>query len=64
MTDDTIASKGDTHFLVSKMVQKNRSQTVISALSREERVNEIARLLGGKVISEQAIAHARQMLSF
>jgi DNA repair protein RecN (Recombination protein N) len=59
-----IASKGDTHFLVSKMIQKNRSQTVISALSREERVNEIARLLGGKVISDQAIAHAKQMLSF
>jgi DNA repair protein RecN (Recombination protein N) len=59
-----IASKGDTHFLVSKTVRKNRSQTAISALSREERVNEIARLLGGKVVSEQAIAHAKQMLSF
>ena len=59
-----IASKGDMHFLVSKTVQKSRSQTAISALSREERVNEIARLLGGKVISEQAIAHAKQMLSF
>jgi len=58
-----IASKGESHFLVRKMIRENRSQTVISALSEEERVNEIARLLGGKVISEQAIAHAREMLS-
>jgi DNA repair protein RecN (Recombination protein N) len=58
-----IASKGESHFLVRKMIRENRSQTIISALSEEERVNEIARLLGGKVISEQAIAHAREMLS-
>ncbi len=57
-----IASKGESHYLVSKKIRENRSQTVISALSEKERVREIARLLGGKVISEQAIAHAKQML--
>jgi DNA repair protein RecN (Recombination protein N) len=57
-----IASKGESHYLVSKKIRENRSQTVISALSEKERVREIARLLGGKIISEQAIAHAKQML--
>ncbi len=57
-----IASKGESHYLVSKKIRENRSQTVISALNEKERVREIARLLGGKVISEQAIAHAKQML--
>ena len=58
-----IASKGEAHFLVTKTVKGNRVQTIISALNKEERVKEIARLMGGKVVSEQAIALAREMLS-
>ena len=57
-----IASKGGSHFLVKKTVDKNRTQTVISQLDQDGRIHEIARLLGGKVISEQAIAHAREVL--
>lgn len=57
-----IASQGDTHFLVKKKVKERRTQTIISELDPEERVREIARLLGGKVISPQAIAHAKEML--
>jgi len=57
-----IASKGEAHFLVEKRVKENRAQTTISLLDPESRVKEIARLLGGKVISEQAVAHAREML--
>ena len=57
-----IASKGQSHFLVKKRVENMRTQTVISELGHEERLNEIARLLGGKVISQQAVAHAKEML--
>ncbi len=57
-----IASKGAAHFLVTKRVVDGRTQTIISELDTEKRVNEIARLLGGKVVSQQAIAHAREML--
>lgn len=57
-----IASKGATHFLVEKRVIENRTQTVISMLSSEGRLMEIARLLGGRTISKQAVAHAREML--
>ncbi|MBW2063290.1 MAG: DNA repair protein RecN [Deltaproteobacteria bacterium] len=58
-----IASKGNTHFLVSKEVVEGRTQTTISKLEKEEeRVKEIARLLGGKVVSGKALAHAREML--
>ncbi|MBN1627757.1 MAG: DNA repair protein RecN [Deltaproteobacteria bacterium] len=57
-----IAGKGDTHFIVKKEVRDNRTQTAITLLSREERVRELARLLGGKVISERAMAHAEEML--
>jgi DNA repair protein RecN (Recombination protein N) len=58
-----IASKGSTHFVVRKKVVDGRTGTVIAELDREERVKEIARLLGGKIISQKALAHAREMLS-
>jgi len=57
-----IASKGYTHFLVKKRIKDKRTQTIISELDSEERIEEIARLLGGKVVTQQAIAHAREMM--
>ncbi len=58
-----IASQGSSHFLVKKRIKQKRTQTIISELNSEERVKEIARLLGGKVISQRALAHAKEMLS-
>ncbi|MBN2123436.1 MAG: DNA repair protein RecN [Deltaproteobacteria bacterium] len=58
-----IASKGGTHFLVKKEIVEERTQTLISELSPEERITEIARLLGGKRVSRQALEHAREILS-
>ena len=57
-----IASKGHTHFLVQKRVRDKRTQTLISELDAEARVKEIARLLGGKVVSPEALAHAKEMM--
>ena len=57
-----IASKGATHFLVEKKIIDDRSQTVITELSPEARVRELARMLGGKTISSKAMAHARELL--
>jgi len=58
-----IASCGEMHFLVEKEVRKGRTRTLINPLDEERRINEIARLLGGKTISEKTLAHAREMLS-
>lgn len=57
-----IASSGQTHFVVTKEVVDGRTQTMISGLDPEERVHEVARLLAGKEISSQALAHAREMI--
>lgn len=57
-----IASKGSTHFLVKKSVEKGRTRTAITELDRDERIREIARLMGGRVISKQAVAHAKEMI--
>ncbi|NQU15312.1 MAG: DNA repair protein RecN [Desulfobacteraceae bacterium] len=57
-----IASQGQRHFLVRKEVIAARTQTAISELDPDSRVQEIARLLGGREITPRAIAHAREML--
>jgi len=59
-----IASQGRTHFLVKKEIIDERTHTVVSILDQEERVKEIARLLGGREISPHALAHATEMLAF
>lgn len=58
-----IACKGTTHFLVEKKTVDDRTQTVITELDPESRVQEIARMLGGKTISSKAMAHAKELLS-
>jgi len=58
-----IASCGEAHFLVEKRVSRGRTRTLITLLDRESRIKEIARLLGGKKISEKTLAHAREMIS-
>ena len=57
-----IASQGATHFVVSKEVMDGRTEATISELDPEARVQEIARLLGGRTITPRALAHAREML--
>ncbi len=57
-----IASQGSTHFVVRKQVLDGRTEAAISELKQEERVGEIARLVGGREITPQALAHAREML--
>ncbi|MCD6297191.1 MAG: DNA repair protein RecN [Deltaproteobacteria bacterium] len=57
-----IATQGQVHFLVSKEVSGGRTHTTISKLAAEERVREIARLLGGREITPRTVAHAKEML--
>jgi DNA repair protein RecN (Recombination protein N) len=57
-----IASQGENHFLVEKEVVQGRTQTIISEMGTDGRIQEIARLLGGKEITPAAEARAREML--
>lgn len=58
-----IAAKGDYHKKVYKVVGKKSTITQITELSLEERVVEIAQMIGGSTVSESAIAHAKQLLN-
>ncbi|MBW2328205.1 MAG: DNA repair protein RecN [Deltaproteobacteria bacterium] len=57
-----IAAHADTHFLVDKEVNDNRTHTTIRCLDREERVAELARMLGGDNPSEQTLGLAKELV--
>lgn len=57
-----VASQGDQHFFISKKTEDNHVRSFIDKLDEEARTREIARMLGGITITEQTIAHAREML--
>jgi DNA repair protein RecN (Recombination protein N) len=58
-----IAAKGDTHYKVYKTDVNDETVTHLVKLSSEERIVEIAQMLGGKEMSTSAIAHAKQLLN-
>ncbi|MEK6589382.1 MAG: DNA repair protein RecN [Nitrospinota bacterium] len=57
-----IASHGDVHFQITKKTSAGRAVVSIKELRGEDRVNEIARMTGGKVITEAAKRHAEEMI--
>ena len=57
-----IASQADTHYVVRKRVDSGRTITEVVPLSSSERVDELARMLGGETVTETARRHAREML--
>jgi len=58
-----IAAKGVQHFKVFKKEDKNNITTQIKELKQEERIIELAEMLGGQQISSSALAHAKQLLN-
>lgn len=57
-----IASFADSHHAVRKRVEKGRTFTSVDRLEPEQRVEEIARMLGGATVTEAALEHARDMV--
>ena len=58
-----IAAKGDSHFKVYKEDINNKTTTHLQKLNNDERIVEIAQMLGGEKMSVSAIAHAKQLLN-
>ncbi len=57
-----VAAQGDHHFHIAKQVEGLQTRTSVSVLTPLERVEEIARMLGGVTITETTRSHAREML--
>lgn len=57
-----IACFGSQHFMIQKHVEKGRTRTEVERLDVHQREEEIARMMAGVKITDQAKAHAREML--
>lgn len=58
-----IAAQGDVHLYISKSVSDGKTYTNIKSLIEEERVAEIARIMGGMEITKLQFESAREMLA-
>ena len=58
-----IASNGHSHFKVFKSDINEATKTQIKLLTKEERIDEIAHMLGGKELTQSAITHAKELLN-
>ncbi len=56
-----IAAMADSHFYIEKQVINDRSITEIRRLQERESVEELARMLGGAVITENVLKNAEEM---
>ena len=57
-----IASLADTHYLISKKERDGRAETEVKPLCKEERIEEIARILGGIEITDAQRRAAKEMI--
>lgn len=57
-----VAACGHQHLRVRKQTQQETTETDLIRLSTDERIQEIARMLGGIEITAQTLAHAQEML--
>ncbi len=57
-----VATQGNQHLRVSKKVEDEATSSEVAVLKDQDRTQEIARLLGGLELTEQTLAHAREML--
>lgn len=58
-----VAARGTTHFAVSKSVKDKRTVSEVRLLDDTARVDEIARMLGGRDLTKVTLQHAREMLA-
>ena len=57
-----IAAGGDNHLLIEKNISGGRTFTKVTPLEREERINEIARIMSGSEITESLYNSAKELL--
>ena len=57
-----VASQGHQHLFVSKRSDQTNTHTQITELDRNNRIQEVARMLGGIDITERSMEHAKEML--
>lgn len=58
-----VAAFGDVHFSIQKSTHKDQAVMTVTELKKQDRVEEIARLLSGEKITKTSIAHAQELIN-
>lgn len=58
-----VASHADLHFKVSKQVDGGRTSVQVEELGSETRVEEVARMLAGKKVTDLSLSHAQELIA-
>jgi DNA repair protein RecN (Recombination protein N) len=58
-----VAAHAHHHYLASKVVEENSAESLIISLDQSQRIDELARMLGGSKITSQTLSHAAELLS-
>lgn len=58
-----VAAHAHHHYLASKTVEGNNTESLMSPLTQQQRIEELARMLGGATVTEQTLSHASELLS-
>ena len=59
-----IAAYADNHLFIKKTVEEGSTYTKVSTLDYDERIREIARIIGGDIITETTLKSAKEMIEF
>jgi len=57
-----IAAMSDNHYMVQKKKVNARTTTLVEKLSPNEKVNEVARMLAGEVVTDLSVKHAKELI--
>jgi DNA repair protein RecN (Recombination protein N) len=57
-----VAAHARQHYVASKVVEQNNAQSLMVELNTEQRIEELARMLGGASVTEQSRSHAAELL--
>lgn len=58
-----VASMSDHHLLISKMSKNDRTTTQVKELKKEDKIDEIARMISGASVTELTRENAREMIA-
>ena len=59
-----IAAYADNHLYIEKNVEEGRTFTKVSSLTYNDRIREIARIIGGDIITQTTLKSAEEMIEF
>jgi DNA repair protein RecN (Recombination protein N) len=58
-----VAACADQHLLVAKQLQGKNTESSVTVIDKAQRINEIARMLGGALVTDATITHATEMIA-